>query len=281
MTEIPRRLAAAAVACCVALLSAGPRPARADDAEPRVEVARCISPAGTLLRRERADKAWHVVAPDEAMHSRDTLLALPGARAVVEPRPESVTLTLWGNLPQLSEFNGLQSEVVLHDTRAFDLDFTPVRGRLVLRNTKARGPAKVWLRLPGEGWQLTLANPGDEAALELYGRWPRGVPFRKEPRPGEVPTNTLLLFALKGQVELKTPAAQLALAAPPGPTAARSASNGRPTGPTPRPNRPRRPPGSPASCSAWRPASRTRFPTTPCSTCSPRPTATTTRAGPP
>jgi len=217
MSETPRGRAAAAVACSVALLFVGTRPAPADDAEPRVAVARCISAAGTLLRRERADKAWHVVPPDEAVHSRDTLLALPGARAVVEPRPESVTLTLWGNLPQLSTFNGLQSEAVLHDTRAFDLDFTPVRGRLVLRNTKARGPAKVWLRLPGEGWQLTLANPGDEAAVELYGRWPRGVPFRKEPRPGEVPTNTLLLFALKGQVELKTPAAQLALAAPPGP----------------------------------------------------------------
>jgi hypothetical protein len=208
-----RRLGAAVVFCVAALL---PAPVQADDAEPRVEAGQCVSPAGTLLRRERADKAWHLVAPNETVHSRDTLLALPGARAVVEPRPNSVTLTLWGNLPQLSSFNGLQSEVVLHDTKAFDLDFTPVRGRLVVRNTKARGPAKVWLRLPGEGWQLTLANPGDEAALELYSRWPYGVSFRREPRPGETPTGTLLLLVLKGQVELKTPAAQLALAAPPG-----------------------------------------------------------------
>jgi len=213
MTEFPRRLAA--VACCVATLFAAP--GRADDAEPRVEVGVCASPAGTLLRRDRADKPWQVAGAGESVHSRDTLLALPGARAVVEARPGSVALTLWGNLPQLSSFNGLQSEVVLHDTRAFDLDFTPVRGRIVVRNAKARGPAKVWLRLPDEGWQLTLANPGDELALELYGRWPRGVPFRKEPRPGEAPTNTLLLFVLKGQVELKTPSAQLALTAPPGP----------------------------------------------------------------
>jgi hypothetical protein len=217
MTEPFRRLRrlGAAAACCVAALL--PAPARADDAEPRVEVGRCLSGAGTLLRRESADKAWHVAAADETVYSRDSLLALPGARAAVEPRPHSVALTLWGNLPQLSSFNGLQSEVVLHDSRAFDLDFTPVRGRIVLRNTKERGPAKVWVRLPGEGWQLTLPNPGDEVALEMHGRWPYGVPFRKEPRPGEVPTNTLLLFAIKGHAELKTSATQLALGAPPGP----------------------------------------------------------------
>jgi hypothetical protein len=210
-----RRTWAAFVTSLVLLLS--PTALHADNAEPRVPLGLCLSSIQSLLRRERVDKAWQVVSANEPVFSRDTLLVLPGDKAAIEIVPNTVALTLWGNLPQLSPLPALQSEVVLHDSRAFDLDFTLRCGRVVVRNTKRSGPAKVWLRLPNEGWQLTLTHPGDEVALELYGRWPRGVPFIKEPRFGEAPTNTLIVFVLKGQVELKTPTAQHALAAPPGP----------------------------------------------------------------
>lgn len=208
-----RRTPAALVVCCSLALVVGR--ARADDNEPRVAAGTALSPS--LLRRERANKAWQVAGANDKIYTRDTLVALPGDKAVIEPQPQSVTLTLWGNLPQLSQFPGLQSAVVLHDSKAFDLDFTLVTGRVVLRNNRPRGAASVWVRLPREGWQLTLPNPGDEVALELYGRWPHGVPFAKEPRTGDAPTAALDLFVLKGEIELKTPAAQFPMHAPPGP----------------------------------------------------------------
>lgn len=210
-----RHTALALFACwCLTLFSPT---ARGDDAEPRVVVGTCLTSAPSLLRRERANKAWQAVASTEKIYSRDLLVALPGGRAVLEPQPQSVSLTLWGTLPHQSHFPGLQSEVILHDTKSFDLDFTLLCGRVVIRNNKPRGAATVWLRLPTEGWQLTLPNPGDEAALDVYSRWLHGVPFSKEPRPGEAPVAALNLIVLKGQMELKTPLAEHRLSAPPGP----------------------------------------------------------------
>jgi hypothetical protein len=200
--------------CCLAVLSPH---ARADETEPRVEAGSCLSPSPSLLHRERANKAWQVVGANEKIYTRDTLMVLPGDKGAIEPRPQSVALTLWGNLPQQSLFPGLQSAIVLHDTKAFDLDFTLLTGRVVVRNNRPRGAVKVWVRLPREGWQLTLPEPGDEVALELYGRWPRGVAFSKEPRPGDAPTGALDLFVIKGQLELKTPVGEYPLNAPPGP----------------------------------------------------------------
>ena len=63
---------------------------------------------------------------------------------------------------------------MLHDSKAFDLDFSLVRGRVVLTNTKKKGEAKVWMRTADAGVQLTLPDPGDSVALQIYGRWPAG-----------------------------------------------------------------------------------------------------------
>jgi hypothetical protein len=202
-------------------VAASPGGAAAQDTrstlEPRVSAGKCVSPAGTLLASEREGQAWTVLGAQETVSSRDLLLALPGVRATVEPRPKSVTLTLWGNLPELSAFPVLESAVILHDSRSFDLDFTLAGGRVSVVNRKAEGAAQVWVRLPGEAWQLTLAEPGAEVAMEMYGRWPRGIPFTREPRPQDRPTQVVVLHVLKGQVDLKTETQRLSLAAPPGP----------------------------------------------------------------
>ena len=206
----------------LALLAASPagaadRVTRPDPGlEPRVPVGRCLSAGGTLLAHERAGRAWETVGAKETVRSRDLLLALPGTQASLETQPGSVRVKLWGNLPEESTFPGLESSAVLHDSRAFDLDLTLVTGRVVLSNKREKGEAKVWLRLPEEGWQLAL-DPGSEVALELYGRRPRGVPFRKEPGAQEGPTQVLVLVVLKGQLDLKTPSYEHSLSAPPGP----------------------------------------------------------------
>jgi hypothetical protein len=199
-----------------AALAAAPAPAAAQTAtlEPRVPAGKRTSAAGTLLAREAPGRPWRAA---EAVSTRDALLALPGLRAEVEPRPAGVGMTLWGNLPALSPSPTLESEAVLHDSRAFDLDVTLVEGRAVLTNRKAEGEARVWLRFRGEGWELTLAEPGAQVAVEIYGRWLRGVPFSRDLTSADRPVSVLELHVLKGQAQLRAEGRLMSLGAPPGP----------------------------------------------------------------
>jgi hypothetical protein len=212
-------LAAALTLALAALTFAAepvPRPA---GQEPRAAVGKCTSADGTLLASPRPGQGYHAVPNGEAVYSRDLLLALPGMRAGLTAH--GVRLELWGNLPEISASPVLESAVLLHDSRTFDLDFTLGRGRVVVTNRKEKGPARVWVRLPGESWQLSLAEPGASVALESFGRWPRGVPFSRERRPGEGPTQVVELTVLKGDVGLKLEDQQVGLSAPPGPASYR------------------------------------------------------------
>jgi hypothetical protein len=202
------------LACWICLSVATAEPAV--NLEPRVAVAACQGRGGTLLRRSNEERNWDPAATGDTVFSRDELLALPGTRAVVESAGHGATLTLAGNLPELSSFPGLESTVVLHDSRAFDFDLTLVTGRIMLKNARKEGAAKVWLRLPTEAWQLTLPQPGDEVGVEMYGRWPRGVAFSKKPKPEDVPTRVVALLVLNGRTELKIADTQQTMSSPPG-----------------------------------------------------------------
>src|SRR5713101_7757211 len=83
-----------------------------DPLEPRVVAGKVVSASGSLLGRHRADKGFQYLDEGESVHSRDTLLALPGVKGALESAGKSVRLSLWGNLPQLSAFPGLQSAVI-------------------------------------------------------------------------------------------------------------------------------------------------------------------------
>lgn len=207
----------------VGALVAAPTPARADTgpvdapqtAEPRVPVARNLSSPG-LMASEGTHKPYLRVSKDETLYSRDVLVALPGFKVDVEPTARAVRLTLWGNLPGLSDSPVLESSVVLHDSKAYDLDFTLLRGRVVLTNSRTRGEAKVWLRGASGGVEFILSQPGDSVAVEVYGRWPRGVPFSLNPKPGVGPLVLWEVFCLKGKVEVKASKASWYLEQPPG-----------------------------------------------------------------
>lgn len=189
---------------------------RREGLEPRVPAGKCLSPSGRLLSRAHGERGWRTVAKDATVMSRDLLLVLPGMKATVEPRPHSVTVELRGSLPRGSDFPVWESEVVVHDSRAFDLDFTLRRGRVVLTNDKEKGPARIWVRLSGEdAWQLELPRPGDSVTLAAYGRWPAGVSFSKVPSEEE-PTKMVGLLVLAGQAEVKTDRQDYSLSAPPG-----------------------------------------------------------------
>jgi hypothetical protein len=184
--------------------------------DPRVAVGICQGRDGTLLTRANDERPPEPVTAGDTVFSRDELLALPGMRARIESPSHGATLTLAGNLPALSSFPGLESAVVLHDSRAFEFDVTLRHGRILFKNVRKEGAAKVWVRLPTEAWQLTLPQPGDEVAVEMYGRWPRGVAFSKKPKQGDVPTRLVALLVLSGRVELKIGGTQQSLSAPPG-----------------------------------------------------------------
>src|SRR5262249_27974147 len=91
------------------------------------------------------------------------------------------------------------------------------RGRMDLVNRKDKGAARVRVHARKDTFDLTLAEPGARVALELYGRWPRGASFSTNPDPKHVPTATLLILALSGDVTLEHEHHQHALKAPPGP----------------------------------------------------------------
>ena len=186
-------ISAAVVLAAAAGLARAADPASAvAGPEPRIFTAKCTSADGTLLSRDGDGRDWRPVAKNVMVSSRDVLLVLPGMKAVLETEPRGVELAMYGNMPRLSPSPVLESEIMLHDTRAYDLDFTLREGRVVLTNDKEKGPARVWVRLPGFAWQLTLQEPGTRVGLEIYGRWPYGVRFSKEPNAGERPTKALV-----------------------------------------------------------------------------------------
>src|SRR5512144_1867693 len=93
----------AGLAVLAACLCAAGSAAQPPSLEPRVPVGRCASAAGTVLARGAPGRAWRPLGPKDRAFSRDLLLALPGARGVVES-PGGVRLTLWGNLPDSADF---------------------------------------------------------------------------------------------------------------------------------------------------------------------------------
>ncbi len=201
-------------ACPVLLLALAAAVPAAD--EPRAAGARQASPAGTLLHRTGPDAAWQVGKPQDAVAGRE-LLALPGLRAEVASKNGAARLVLLGNLPQLSPHPVLESAVVLHDSDKADLDLTLDRGRIAVASTREGEPVRVRVRVREDTWELTLSEKGAEVALELYGRWPRGVPFNPKPRPDEGPTSDLVVLVLKGTADLKIGGRTYGLRAPPGP----------------------------------------------------------------
>jgi hypothetical protein len=223
MSEQIFRWRAGVVALAVVVVGLMAIPGRSDrgpidlpaSTEPRVAVAK--GPAGTGLRvSQGVGEPFKRPQAGASLYSRDLLLALPGFQADVVPNSKGVKLTLYGNLPELSDSNALESAVTLHDTSVYDLDCTLLRGRIVLTNTKKEGEAKVWLRTGLAGVQMTLHEPGDRVAVEISGRWAPGVPFSLKPGPKNRPVALWDVYVLKGKMDAKAGKNEFSMSAPPG-----------------------------------------------------------------
>lgn len=182
---------------------------------PGAVVARLVSKDGTLLARTMPGQDWRTVSEKGELHADDLLVGLPGA--ALESGNGAVELTLLTDLDKNSPYPIVEAAVVLHASADYDLDFTLDRGRVDVINRKAKGSVRVRIRFHNQQWEATLAEPGTRIALELYGRWPRGVPFRVKPGPKDVPVASLLLLVRKGRVELQHGSCYHVLSAPPGP----------------------------------------------------------------
>jgi hypothetical protein len=221
-SSLPRipRVAAAILTFELTLLSLTiPTPATA--AEPRVQTtsrdnaATCVSETATVLRRSPGEKTWHIVKQNQPVPAGDLLVGLPGA--MVDSNNGSVRLALLADLDRLSPYPIRESAVVLHESQDVDFAVTLDRGRVEFTNRKKTGTATVRVSVRQDTWDIQLGEPGARIALELYGRWPPGVPFHKEPDPKYQPTASLLFLVVQGHVTLKHGNHEVALHAPPGP----------------------------------------------------------------
>lgn len=178
-------------------------------------VARLVSKDGTLFARSTPLSDWQTVASKGQVRAEDLLVGLPGA--ALTTANGAVDLTLLTDLDKNSPYPILEAAVVLHASADHDLDFTLNRGRVDVTNNKKEGAARVRIRFHDQEWEATLTEPGTRIALQLYGRWPKGMPFRKNPDSKDVPAADLLLVVRKGQVELKHGSRFCVMSAPPGP----------------------------------------------------------------
>jgi hypothetical protein len=202
----------AALAC--ALL---PGPTAADQPKPapgQPAVGKVAADSGVVARAPGAT-TWRLLKTGDPVLSGDQLVALPIAH--IDSANGAVRLDMLADLSRSSPFPVLESSVTLHAGAAADLEFTLERGRIDVVNTKPSGPAKVRVRVREQTWELVLECPGSTVALESYGRWPGGVPYREKPRAGEQPVTDVVVLMLKGQAELNVVTAVHALGAPPGP----------------------------------------------------------------
>jgi hypothetical protein len=203
-----------------------------ESTEPRKPAATVIQDVGVLARAS-ADKPFERVLKGEQVYTRDLLVCPPGLRVGLQTRSRAVLLTLWGNVPQLSESPVLESAVILHDNPDYDLDLTLVRGRVFLTNNQAKGPARIWVRGKSASALLTMGEPGDQIALEVFGRWPAGVPFSLKHKPGVAPIQSWEVHVIRGKLDITAGKNHFAMSGPPGPAYFRgdSVSGPDPSGP--------------------------------------------------
>src|SRR5207244_3117663 len=177
-------------------------------------VGQCVSRPGSVLRRQSGGRAWQALNKGDAVHNGDMLVALPGA--AVESANQAMRLNLLEDLGGQSVYPIVETAVLLGEGKDVDLAFTLDRGRVMVTNIKKRGSARARVTFRGEKWDLTLTEPGSQVALEIYGRWPAGVRFTKDPKTEDAPTADVVLLVLEGQAELKAGTHERTLRAPPG-----------------------------------------------------------------
>ena len=172
------------------------------------------TPDGLIIRKN-AEGKWGIVRQKEQLTANEILIGGPGANLV--SANGAVGVSFIGDLIGASPFPILESAIALKEVQGADLGLVLLRGRINLTNLKKEGSAVV--RTSGRKGEAesVLKTPGSSLAIEIYGRWPRGAKFEKNPKADHVPAVALVAISLKGEVHLKSRDHEVVLKEPPGP----------------------------------------------------------------
>jgi hypothetical protein len=187
-----RQVLAIALFVFPATLHAGEKPA-----------AKLRTPIGTVLQ-QAPDKKWLTPMLYDGVPPGAALMALPGARGLLDIQEGDLSLLLAGNLPEFSSTPVLESVVTLHRPAAgFDLDFTLERGRVLIENHKDSGSVAVRVRVQGKDLDFDLLDKKSVVVLELFSRWPAGAPFLKKPPADHKPLGELIFLVARGKAAIE------------------------------------------------------------------------------
>jgi hypothetical protein len=154
-----------------------------------------------LVVRETGKDEWTRYSVATSVYTTDTLLALPGFTSIIRTKG-GVTILMRGHhrdftiAPVMDALT--ESVVTIHANSKFDLDLTLQRGRIFLANTKEKGPCSIRLRFESEVWDITLANPRDEVAVDLTRTYTPIINYRTEP-----PRAQCFLALIRGEADLR------------------------------------------------------------------------------
>jgi hypothetical protein len=197
---------------CLALLAVMPfTMARADDK--RTGEARIASPRGLTFSRAAEGGQWQASEKGDTVSPGTMVIGLRGA--AIESADGAVRLSFRPDLGHKTPYPIIETAVILKEPADVDMNAVLDRGRIEVTNTKSDGSARVLLHVRDVPVRLDLTDPGATAALELYSRWPRGVPFNPDSK--DAPAWQCILVILKGQVQVQTQDQTFAMQAPPGP----------------------------------------------------------------
>jgi hypothetical protein len=178
--------------------------------------AKSLASRGSLMRRAAPGQAWQYVDDKANIPAGGTLLGLPGA--IIESPNGAVWMGFLSDLDEKSPLPIRETAVELHPAApGVDMGVTLDRGRIDFSNRKPDGPATVRVHVRDASWDVVLAEPKTRVAFELYGRWPRGSRFTKNPKPDDVPVAEMVVLVLRGEAVLKHGNTHMRLHAPPGP----------------------------------------------------------------
>jgi hypothetical protein len=167
------------------------------------------------LRREAVGKEWKIVANKEELMTGDLLLGT--LDSALTSLNGAIQVANKGDHADLEPLPVLETGIVLQPTpKDADFEFTLERGRIRVTNAKKTGMAKVRITIHGRATDYELPNPGDSFALEIYGRWPKGMPFKKNAPDSYCPTLAVVYLQLKGETRVKGPRVDTVMKAPPG-----------------------------------------------------------------
>ncbi len=187
-----------------------PRPVVAAPRMDRLAVGKATQVNTLLVTRAADDARWVRLDPagDGVVTAGDPVVCLPGYKAEVR-LDSGVSVSLWGNVPELLPARLLESRVRFHAPVAkadgpgfeFDADLTLLAGRVYV--TAGKGGDRARVRVAGEVFDFTLPERA-EVVVELSRAYDPGAAFLRG--DGHPPRAEVKVAVVRGSARVEAPA---------------------------------------------------------------------------